>query len=86
MNVGMGKYTQAQIITSVATLMGAFGGFPDPPRVFKVLTKNEFAQWAMVFILLYQGGAGQDVELAAMITVGAFVVYKLLKYQERMQV
>jgi len=74
--------TQQQLVLCVATLLGAFGGFPAPPKVFNQLAQNELVQWALVFTLLWQGGAGQDTRVALTVTVLAFVVHRFLKSQE----
>lgn len=72
------KYTLNNYILVVATLLGAFGGFPEPPKMFKELTKHDMVKWFLVFVLLYQGGAGQDIQLAAMITGIAYLLYKFV--------
>jgi hypothetical protein len=66
-------------LLATATLVGAFGGFPEPPMFFKQLTQNELFRWFLVFVLVYQGGSGQNIKLAAMLTVAAFAVVKMLK-------
>jgi len=76
------KYPTSRIVVAIATLVGAFSTFPEKPTILKKLGENELVQWALVFVLIYQGGAGQDIELAAALTVAAFIVSKLLKYWE----
>ena len=44
----------------IATVLGAWGGFPKPPRVFLELTKYELFRWFLVFVLAYQGGADEE--------------------------
>ena len=78
----LGNYSHDQLIVTVATLLGAFGGFPEAPKVFTEITKHEIVQWALVFVLLFQGGAGQDVKLAAMMTAVAYGFTKFLKSRE----
>ena len=58
--------------------MGAFGGFPEPPSVLKQLQGYQIIKWALVFVLLYQGGSGQNIQLALIITVIAYVAHMLL--------
>jgi len=72
------QYSSKNIILALATGVGAFGGFPAPPPQFVELTKNEMVQWALIFVLLYQGGAGQDPKLAALITAALFALHKAL--------
>ena len=72
------KYSVDQLMLAVATAVGAYGGFPAPPSAFVQLSKNEMVQWALVFVLLFQGGAGQDPKLAALITAAMFALHKAL--------
>lgn len=72
------KYSVNQIVLVMATAVGAFGGFPSPPRIFSTHVKNELVQWGLVFVLCYQGGSGQDVHLAALATALLYVGRQLL--------
>lgn len=78
----LGNLNTQQLILATATAIGAFGGFPDPPSAFKQLTKNELFQWALVFVLVYQGGSGQNIQLALLITGAMYAVTRLLKANE----
>jgi hypothetical protein len=71
-------YTVNQIVLALATAVGAYGGFPDPPAVFKNLVRNEMVQWALVWVLIYQGGSGQDLTLATLVTAAMFAAHKSL--------
>jgi hypothetical protein len=62
----------------LATAMIAFGGYPEPPMVFKDLIKNEWFRWLLVFVLIFQGRAGGDVMLAAVATIVLLVIVKVL--------
>ena len=66
-------------IHASATVIGAWGGFPKPPKLFLDLTKFEIFQW---FLLAYQGGAGEDIRAAVIITVGLYLVSKILSLKE----
>ena len=66
------------IILAVATGLGAWGGFPAPPRGFNRFVTSEYVQYALVFILLMQGGAGQNYKLAGMVTGIMYVLHKIL--------
>jgi hypothetical protein len=72
------EYNQKQIVLALATAIGAFGGFPTPPTPISNLFKNEMVQWSLVFILIWQGGGSQDVKLSAIITIGIYVVIKMM--------
>jgi hypothetical protein len=65
-----------QILLVISTLLGAFGGFPQPPKAFQTLASYQVVQWGLVFVLAYQGGAGQDPVLAAAATLITLVLYK----------
>ena len=72
------QYSSKSIILALATGVGAFGGFPAAPPQFVELTKNEMVKWALVFVLVYQGGSGQDPKLAALIVAVMFALHKAL--------
>ena len=77
------EYSKDQLMLVAATYIGSLGGFPGPPQFFKDMARNELFRWTLVFILLYQGGAGQDVKLALMCTAMAYGAMMYLKSQER---
>jgi hypothetical protein len=66
----------------IATVMGAWGGFPKPPKVFLELTRFELFRWFLVFILAYQGGAEEDIRQALIITVIFYLITKLLDLRD----
>ncbi len=74
------KYESRDIILAFATGIGSFGGFPEPPPIINDLIKNNpIFQWALVFILVWQGGAKQDHKLALLITITIFALKKALE-------
>lgn len=80
--LNLGKYFKGSFLLAMATLIGAFGGFPSPPKTFLKLTNYEPFQWLLVFVLVYQGGSGADVKIAAEITFVGFILYKIIKHYE----
>jgi hypothetical protein len=74
----------SQIIVASATGLGAFGGFPDPPNVFKDLIKCEAVKWVLLAVLIWQGGGGasddhkKDVLVTIFITIMMYFGKKLL--------
>ena len=71
-------YELRDITLAFGTLLGAFSIFPEPPRKIKRLTENVFFQWILVFILVWQGGANQDLLLSLIITLVTFILFYLL--------
>ena len=70
------------ILLAMATMLGAFGGFPKPPRQFLRLAQFPIVQWLLVFVLIYQGGAGENPIMAAALTIITFILYQVLKALE----
>lgn len=68
-------YSQKQWILALATGIGAYGGFPKAPKAFERFARTEMAQWVLVFVLLYQGGAGQDIKFAASVTIAMYLLH-----------
>ena len=74
-------YTTRQIVLALATGLGAWGGFPSPPRQVSQLMQNEAVRWALLFVLVWQGGAGQDPQLAVLVTAVLYAVTQVLRRQ-----
>lgn len=74
----------AHTLVAVATALGAFGGFPDPPHIFKDVIQYEFVKWVLLAILIWQGGGGasnnevRDIILTAVITICMYVGKRIL--------
>lgn len=71
-------FTGPALLLAFATGVGAFSIMPTPPQVLQDLGKKKIVQWAMLFAMLWQGGAGQDAKLAAFVTAAMFVIYQIL--------
>ena len=78
-NINVMGYKGRDLILPLATAIGAYGGFPAPPKFFNELTQNEMVRWALVFVLIWQGGSGQDVKLAVLITALVFAIHKSME-------
>ena len=72
-------YNLQALVLVMATAIGAFGGFPEPAPALQKLTQNVAVQWGLVLVLCYQGGAGQDLKLAAMGTGALFALDQFLR-------
>ena len=77
-NKDMDYLSYDALFMPMATAMIAFGGYPDPPQVFKDLVKNEWFRWLLVFVLIFQGRGAGNPELAAVATVVLYLVVQLL--------
>ena len=71
-----------KVMVALATTIGAFGGFPDPPKAFSALTQYQIVQWMLVFVLIFQGGGSQDPLLSVVVTVATFLLYKVVRFFE----
>ena len=67
----------ANWLLPIATAVGAWGGFPAAPSFFTDLAKNELFQYFMLFVLIWQGGGGQDVGKSLMMTLFMFIFIKM---------
>lgn len=63
-----------QIIVAVATAIGSWGMFPAPPMMVRELAQNEMVRYALLYILVWQGGAGKDHMLAALVTAAMYAL------------
>lgn len=71
------------VATMVATAIGSFGGFPEPPQIFLQMSQYEPFKWLMMFVLILQGGGGFDVKLSLVGTALIYAVYTGVRYMEK---
>lgn len=71
------------LILPIVTAIGAFGGFPEPPNMFKRIIQNKVIQYLLLFLLIWQGGGGQNWKLSAKVTVVIFILITVLNYLEK---
>lgn len=71
-----------KILFALATMIGAFGGFPEPPHAFSALAQYQVVQWGLLFVLIYQGGGGADPVLSLVATIATFFMYKFVRLFE----
>lgn len=67
------------ILSVAATALGAWGGFPDPPKIWTERVKDSVPmRHAAVFALVWQGGANKNALKALIGTAGlAGITYTL---------
>ena len=71
--------TAFTIISVLATAVGAFGGMPPAPKVLVTSVQRfPLLQWLLLFVLIWQGGGGQDVSISAMGTLLVYVIYRTI--------
>ena len=78
MSSDLGKW-----ILPLATAMIAWGGYPAPPKAFVELTRHELVRYALLFILIWQGGGGQDVTVSLVTTAIIYFVIKIFEVREK---
>lgn len=66
------------LLLPLATAIGAFSPFPAQPKLIQELGKNEWYKWLMVFILIWQGGGAQRLDLSLVATAVTYLIVKLL--------
>jgi hypothetical protein len=71
------------LILPIVTAIGAFGGFPEPPNMFKRIIQNKIIQYLLLFLLIWQGGGGQNWKLSAKVTVVIFVLITIMNHFEK---
>ncbi len=70
------------LIPALATALGAFGGFPEPPKLLKQIMKFETVRWFLLFILIWQGGGGSglnynDLMISFFSTLIIYIIYNM---------
>ena len=76
--------TLPQLGLGLATAVGSLGGFPDPPVWWKELAKNKVFQFLTLFVLVFQGGGGQEVFWSAFLTLVVYMFIELTKNESIM--
>lgn len=72
-----------RLVLPMLTLIGALGGFPQPPKSFAFLANNRFFQYFFLWVLVMQGGASADADLS-LVAVLFFVLFiEGFKYFEK---
>ena len=65
---------------ALATALGAWGGFPAPPKAFSdFIAKNPWLPWVLVGVLVWQGGGVQEWHTAVIAALILWAVGKLIQ-------
>lgn len=68
--------TPQEFILVSATAIGAYGGFPSPPKkLVNAVKNNKPLQYGLLFTLIWQGGGNQSVQ-KAIVGTAAFASIK----------
>lgn len=74
---------EAQVLGPLATVLGAAGGFPAAPKAFARLTERfPILQWALVYVLVWQGQGQRDELVALWATAALWLLFEVLKRLE----
>ena len=72
------------VLAAIGTGIGAFGGFPEPPKLFRqLILKYEALRWLLLFILIWQGSGGGanfswiSVSTSIFCTFVVYIIYNL---------
>ena len=68
---------------AILTGLGAYGGFPQPPRWWQKLSNFKLMNFIVLWILIYQGGGRSHAILTSIISILIFTVMEVSKYFER---
>ena len=58
------NFSLSRLALPMLTLIGAWGGFPPPPKIFEGLAKWRPFQYFFLWVLVMQGGASVDPGLS----------------------
>ena len=84
----IGKAMGVTLLAAIITGMGAFGGFPTPPKLFIQLFNIPGFRWFAVFLLIWLGAGGgaeftwRSLGMSFMSTLVIWLIYQfpLVKY------
>ena len=71
-----------RLILPFLTLIGAWGGFPESPRMFKSLTTWKPFQYFFLWVLVMQGGASVDPGLSLVAVLIFGIITEIIKLIE----
>lgn len=63
----------------LATALATISPFPDKPDIIKRYQHHPLVQWLFVFIFVWQGGAGQNWQLALVATIVFYIVLQAIQ-------
>ena len=74
------------IAFSFSTSIGSWGGFSDPPQIFRKLVTKWYVRYFLLFVLIWQGGGDGNLHVSLLGTVlFAIAEYFVKKYDTKIQ-
>lgn len=73
-----GKFKSSKLLLPILTAVGAWGGLPEGPRSFKMVTQNKIFQYFFLWILIMQGGGGADMDLSLIAVAAVFIITEIV--------
>lgn len=70
-----GDVSLSDVMLALATMIGAFGGFPAAPQALTSFAQSPAAKWFLVWVLVYQGGGKQDITITTAATVVGYLAF-----------
>ena len=71
---------------AIATAIGAYGGFPDPPAWWKYLSQFKIVQFLLLWVLVYSSalpsGRKDNMEELIFVTVVTAVIYGIMCFTD----
>ena len=65
----------------LAAALGAYGGFPEAPLWWKMLTHKEWFQFLNLFLLIFAGAGFGQLYYSLLISI---LIYIIMKYSDRL--
>lgn len=67
----------------IATALGAWGGFPSPPKFWlDLIQSSELFKYFTMFILIWQGGGGTNARVSLAVTVLLYIIATFSQWRE----
>ena len=67
---------------AILTGLGAYGGFPQPPRWFVKLSLYRLFNFIILWVLIFQGGGGQSPRLTTVVAISIYLIMEGTKVAE----
>ena len=79
-------FIMVSVVFCFATAIGAWGGFSPAPPIFTKLTRNAWVRYALLFILVWQGGGSQN-SYVSLFGTALFILLEFLltRYDRELQ-